>query len=139
MAYYISDKTSLELNLSYTGMNNVTIGNVNFNYQSYAFLPTVWNNSTNNTKFRTFAKVKFGLGTIKYNADNKSFNNYSLEVLSGGISIISIGTVENYYFNDSFELEFILPYINSFNIASEQSNTIYVVIGPTLGSTCKLN
>ena len=70
---------------------------------------------------------------------NKNFNNYSLEVLPGGISIISIGTVENYYFNDSFELEFILPYINSFNIASEQSNTIYVVIGPTLGLTYKLN
>lgn len=29
LGYYISDKTSLELNLSYAAMNNVTIGNVN--------------------------------------------------------------------------------------------------------------
>tara|TARA_B110000240_G_C13349140_1_gene388964 strand:- start:105 stop:467 length:363 start_codon:yes stop_codon:yes gene_type:complete len=120
-------------------MNNVTIGSVNSYYQSYAFVPTVRNNFINNTKFRAFAEVGFGLGTIKYNADNKDFNNYSHELLSGGISIITIGIGGNYYFNDSFGLEFILPYINSFNITSEQSNTIYAGIGPTLGLTYKLN
>jgi len=139
LGYYISDKTSLELNLSYAAMNNLTIGNVNSYYQSYAFVPTVRNNFINNKKFRAFAEVGFGLGTIKYNADNKDFNNYSHEVLSGGISIMTLGIGGNYYFNDSFGLEFILPYINSFNITSEQSNTIYAGIGPTFGLTYKLN
>jgi outer membrane protein W len=139
LGYYISDKTSLELNLSYAAMNNVTIENVNSYYQSYAFVPTVRNNFINNKKLRAFAEIGFGLGTIKYNADNKDFNNYSHELLSGGISIITIGIGGNYYFNDNFGLEFILPYINSFNITSEQSNTIYAGIGPTLGLTYKLN
>jgi hypothetical protein len=139
LGYYISDKTSLELNFSYAAMNNLIVGNVDSYYQSYAFVPTVRNNFINNTKFRVFAEVGFGLGSIKYNADNKDFNNYQHQTLSGGISIMTIGFGGNYYFNDGLGLEFMLPFINTYNITSEQSNAIYSGIGPTIGLTYKLN
>jgi hypothetical protein len=139
IGYYISDKTSIELNFSYATMNDLIIDNTNSYYHSYAIVPTLRNNFINNKKFRAFAEIGFGFGTIKYQADNNNFSNYLHRELSGGISVMNIGIGANYYFNDAFGLEFILPYINTNNITSETSNTMYSGIGPTLGLTFKLN
>jgi hypothetical protein len=139
IGYYISDKTSIELNFSYASMNDLKIGNINSYYNSYSFIPTLRNNFVNNTKLRVFAEFGLGLGTIKYNADNNDFTNIQHDQLSGGISIISIGIGGNYYFNEKFGIEFVIPYINTSNITSEQANNIYSGIGPTIGLTYKLN
>ena len=139
IGYYISDKTSVELNLSYATMNDLKVGNISSYYNSFAFIPTLRNNFINKNKLRVFAEFGFGLGTIKYNADNNNFRNFQHEELSGGISILNIGIGGNYYFNEKFGIEFILPFITTNNITSEQSNNIYSGIGPTLGLTYKLN
>ena len=139
IGYYISDKTSVELNLSYATMNDLKVGNISSYYNSFAFIPTLRNNFINKNKLRVFAEFGFGLGTIKYNADNNNFRNLKHEELSGGISILNIGIGGNYYFNEKFGIEFILPFITTNNITSEQSNNIYSGIGPTLGLTYKLN
>jgi len=139
IGYFISDKTSIELNFSYTTMNNLIVGNTNSYYNSYVFIPTLRNNFINHKKFRFFAEAGFGLGTIKYEADNNNFSNFQHEELSGGISVLTIGFGANYYFNKNFGLEFILPYITTKNITSEKSNTIYTGVGPTIGFTYKLN
>jgi hypothetical protein len=97
------------------------------------------NNFINNTKLRVFAEFGFGLGTIKYNADNNDFRNNQHEELSGGISVLNIGVGGNYYFDEKFGIEFIIPYITTNNITSQQSNRIYSGIGPTIGLTYKLN
>jgi hypothetical protein len=139
IGYYISDKTSIELNFSYATMNDLKIGNKNSYYNSYAFIPTLRNNFFNKKKLRVFAEFGFGLGTIKYNADNNDFRNLQHEELSGGISVMNIGVGGNYYFNENFGIEFILPYLTTNNITSDQSNNIYSGIGPTIGLTYKLN
>ena len=139
IGYYISDKTSIELNFSYASMNDLKIGNINSYYNSYSFIPTLRNNFVNTTKLRVFAEFGLGLGTVKYNADNNDFTNIQHNQLSGGISIISIGIGGNYYFNEKFGIEFVIPYINTSNITSEQANNIYTGIGPTIGLTYKLN
>ena len=139
IGYYISDKTSVELNLSYATMNDLKVGNISSYYNSFAFIPTLRNNFINKNKLRVFAEFGFGLGTIKYNADNNNFRNFQHEELSGGISILNIGIGGNYYFNEKFGIEFILPFITTNNITSEQSNNIYSGIGTTLGLTYKLN
>ena len=139
IGYYISDKTSIELNFSYASMNDLKIGNINSYYNSYSFIPTLRNNFVNTTKLRVFTELGLGLGTIKYNADNNDFTNIQHDQLSGGISIISIGIGGNYYFNEKFGIEFIIPYINTRNITSEQANNIYSGIGPTIGLAYKLN
>ena len=139
IGYYISDKTSIELNFSYASMNDLKIGNINSYYNSYSFIPTLRNNFVNTTKLRVFTELGLGLGTIKYNADNNDFTNIQHDQLSGGISIISIGIGGNYYFNEKFGIEFVIPYINTRNITSEQANNIYSGIGPTIGLAYKLN
>jgi len=139
LGYYISDKTSIELNLSYATMHNLKVGNISSYYNSFAFIPSLRNNFINKSKFRIFAEFGFGLGTIKYNADKNDFRNLQHEELSGGISILNLGIGGNYYFNENFGIEFILPYITSNNITSTRSNNIYSGIGPTLGLTYKLN
>ena len=139
LGYYISDKTSIELNLSYATMHNLKVGNISSYYNSFAFIPSLRNNFINKSKLRIFAEFGFGLGTIKYNADNNDLRNLQHEELSGGISIVNLGIGGNYYFNENFGIEFILPYITSNNITSTQSNNIYSGIGPTLGLTYKLN
>jgi hypothetical protein len=50
IGYYISDKTSIELNFSYASMNDLKIGNINSYYNSYSFIPTLRNNFVNTTK-----------------------------------------------------------------------------------------
>lgn len=139
IGYYISDKTSLEINFTYSTMNDLKIDNINSYYNSFAFIPTLRNNFINKNNFRVFAEVGFGLGTIKYNADNSSFRNLLHEELSGGVAVLNVGIGGNYYFNEKFGIEFIVPYITSNNITSEQSNRIYAGIGPTIGLTYMLN
>ena len=139
IGYYISDKTSIDLNFSYASLNELNVGNIDSYYKSYAFIPTLRNNFVNNEKLRVFVEFGFGLGTIKYNADNNDLRTTKHEELSGGISILNIGFGVNYFFNKKFGIELIIPYINSTNITSENSNNIYSGIGPTLGFTYLLN
>lgn len=137
--YYISAKTSLDLNFSYASLNDLKVGNIDSYYQSYAFIPSVRNNFLNKQKLRLFGEFGFGLGTITYEADNSDFRNSQHEALSGGISILSIGIGGNYFFNEKFGLELLLPYISTRNITSQNINDLYSGIGPTIGLTYTLN
>jgi len=138
IGYYISEKTSIDLNFSYATLNDLKVGNIDSYYKSYAFIPTLRNNFVNKQKIRVFAEFGFGLGTIKYDADNSDLQNIQHEELSGGISILNIGIGGNYFFNDKFGLEIIIPYISTNNITSDNSNNLYSGIGPTIGFTYKL-
>ena len=139
IGYFISENTSIDLNFSYATLNQLKVGNIASYYNSYAFIPTLRNNFVNKEKIRVFAEIGFGLGTIKYAADNADFRSYQHDELSGGISVLHIGLGANYYFNDNFGLEVIIPYISSNNITSENTNNLYAGIGPTIGLTYKLN
>jgi hypothetical protein len=139
IGYFISDKTSIDLNFSYASLNDLKIGNVDSYYNSYAFTPSLRHNFLNNEKFRAFAEFGFGLGTIRYDADTNDLRNSQHEDLSGGISILSIGIGGNYFFSEKFGLELIIPYLSTKNITSENSNNLYSGIGPTIGFTYILN
>lgn len=139
IGYFISDKTSIDLNFSYATLNDLTVGNIDSYYNSYAFIPTLRNNFVNKEKLRVFAEFGFGLGTIKYNADNSSMRNSQHENLSGGISILNIGIGGNYFFNEKFGLELIIPYLSTKNITSDNSNNLYSGVGPTIGFTYIIN
>ena len=139
IGYFITDKTSIDLNFSYASLNDLRVGNIDSYYNSYAFIPTLRNNFVNKEKLRVFAEFGFGLGTIRYDADNSSLRNSQHEDLSGGISILNIGIGGNYFFNEKFGLELIIPYLSTKNITSENSNNLYSGIGPTIGFTYILN
>jgi hypothetical protein len=139
IGYFISDKTSIDLNFSYASLNDLRVGNVDSYYNSYAFIPTLRNNFVNKEKLRIFAEFGFGLGTIRYDADNSSLRNSQHVDLSGGISILNIGIGGNYFFNEKFGLELIIPYLSTKNITSENSINLYSGIGPTIGFTYILN
>jgi len=139
IGYFITDKTSIDLNFSYATLNDLKVGSIDSYYNSYAFIPTLRNNFVNKQKIRIFAEFGFGLGTIKYDADNNNFRNSQHEELSGGISVLNIGIGGNYYFNDHFGIELIIPYISTKNITSQKTNHLYSGIGPTIGLTYKLN
>jgi len=139
VGYFLSEKTSIDLNFTYATFNNLKIANVNSFYHSYAFVPTLRNNFVNTKRLRVFGEFGFGLGSIKYNSDNSAFRTDEHRNLSGGISILNLGVGANYFFNDKFGIELILPYINTQNISSDTSSTIYSGIGPTLGLTFRLN
>jgi hypothetical protein len=139
IGYFISDKTSIDLNFSYATLNDLTVGNIDSYYNSYAFIPTLRNNFVNKEKLRVFTEFGFGLGTIKYDADNSSLRNSQHENLSGGISILNIGIGGNYFFNEKFGIELIIPYLSTKNITSDNSNNLYSGIGPTIGFTYILN
>ncbi len=139
IGYFISDKTSIDLNFSYATLDDLKVGNIDSYYNTYAFIPTLRNNFVNKEKIRVFAEFGFGLGTIRYDADNSTFRNSQHEDLSGGISILNIGVGGNYFFNEKFGLELIIPYLSTKNITSENSNNLYSGIGPTLGFTYILN
>ena len=139
IGYFISDKTSVDLNFSYATLNDLTVGNIDSYYNSYAFIPTLRNNFVNKEKLRIFAEFGFGLGTIKYDADNSSMRNSQHENLSGGISILNIGIGGNYFFNEKFGVELIIPYLSTKNITSDNSNNLYSGIGPTIGFTYIIN
>jgi hypothetical protein len=137
--YFISDNTSIDLNFSYASLNNLRVDTIDSYYNSYAFIPTLRNNFVNNQKLRIFAEFGFGLGTIKYNADNTNLRTTNHRNLSGGISILNIGLGGNYFFNEKFGIELIIPYLSTRNITSENSNNLYSGIGPTVGFTYVLN
>ena len=139
IGYFISDKTSIDLNFSYATLNDLTVGNIDSYYNSYAFIPTIRNNFVNKEKLRVFAEFGFGLGTIKYDTDNSSLRNSQHENLSGGISILNIGIGGNYFFNQKFGIELIIPYLSTKNITSDNSNNLYSGIGPTIGFTYMIN
>lgn len=139
VGYFISEKTSIDLNFTYAIFNHLKIDNINSFYNSYAFVPTLRNNFVNTKQLRVFGEFGFGLGSIKYNSDNTAFRTDEHRNLSGGISILNVGVGANYFFNDTFGVELILPYINTQNITSDSSSNIYSGIGPTLGLTFKLN
>ena len=139
IGYFISDKTSIDLNFSYATLNDLKVGNIDSYYNSYAFMPTVRNNFVNKKKLRVFAEFGFGLGTIKYDADNSSLSNSLHENLSGGISILNIGIGGNYFFNQKFGVELIIPYLSTRNITSNNLNNQYSGIGPTIGFTYMIN
>ena len=123
----------------YQHVFDLTVGNIDSYYNSYAFIPVVRNNVVNKEKLRIFAEVGFGLGAIKYDADTGSLRNVQHENLSGGISILNLGLGGNYFFNEKFGLELIIPYLSAKNITSENSNNLYSGIGPTIGLTYVLN
>jgi hypothetical protein len=139
IGYFISENTSIDLNFSYATLNQLKVGNIASYYNSYAFIPTLRNNFVNKEKVRVFAEIGFGLGTIKYAADNADFRSDQHDELSGGISVLHIGFGANYYFNEKFGLEVIIPYISSNNITSEKTHNLYAGVGPTIGLTYKLN
>jgi hypothetical protein len=139
IGYFISDKTSIDINFSYATLNDLTVGNIDSYYNSYAVIPTLRNNFVNKEKLRVFAEFGLGLGTIKYDADNNSMRNSQHENLSGGISILNIGIGGNYFFNEKFGIELIIPYLSTKNITSDNSNNLYSGIGPTVGFTYIIN
>ncbi|WP_053971991.1 outer membrane beta-barrel protein [Mangrovimonas sp. ST2L15] len=139
VGYFISDKTSIDINFSYATLNDLTIAGVDSYYNSFAFIPTLRNNFINKEKWRLFAELGFGLGTIKYDADQSSSRTNKHQDLSGGISILNIGIGTNYFLNDKFGFELIIPYISTRNITSENTNNLYSGIGPTIGFTYVLN
>lgn len=139
VGYFISDKTSIDINFSYATLNDLTIAGVDSYYNSFAFIPTLRNNFINKEKWRLFAELGFGLGTIKYDADQSSSRTNKHQDLSGGISILNIGIGTNYFLNDKFGFEFIIPYISTRNITSENTNNLYSGIGPTIGFSYVLN
>ena len=106
----------------YQHVFDLTVGNIDSYYNSYAFIPVVRNNVVNKEKLRIFAEVGFGLGAINYDADTGSLRNVQHENLSGGISILNLGLGGNYFFNEKFGLELIIPYLSAKNITSENSN-----------------
>ena len=135
VGYFITDKTSIDINFSYATLNDLKVGRTDSYYNSFAFVPTLRNNFVNKEKIRLFAEIGFGLGTIRYDADNSALRNAEHQALSGGISILNIGLGGNYFFSENFGVELIIPYINTKNITSENSNRLYSGIGPTLGLT----
>jgi hypothetical protein len=139
IGYFISDKTSIDLNFSYASLNDLRVGNTDSYYNAFAFIPTLRNNFVNIEKLRIFAEFGFGLGTIKYDADKSGLRNSQHEQLSGGISILNIGIGGNYFFNEKFGVELIIPYLSTKNITSENTNNLYSGIGPTIGFTYLLN
>lgn len=89
----------------------------------------------NKEKYRIFGEIGFGLGTIKYDANNENLHNVKHEELSGGISILNIGIGGNYFFNDKFGIELTIPYLSTKNITSKNSNNLYSGIVPSIGVT----
>ena len=139
VGFFITDKTSIDLNFSYASLNDLKIRGIDSYYNSYAIIPTLRNNFINKQKWRVFAEFGIGLGTIKYDADDSENRTKILSDLSGGISVLNIGLGGNYFFNDKFGVELLIPYINTKNSTSEKFNELYSGIGPTIGFTYKLN
>ncbi len=135
VGYFINNSTSVDINFSYAPLNDLRISGVDSYYNSYAFVPTLRNNFVNRQKWRAFAEVGFGLGTIKYKAENQALTTFRHDELSGGISILTLGAGVNYFVNDNFDLELITPYISTRNITSDTVNNLYSGLEPTLGVT----
>jgi len=134
VGYFITDKNSVDLNFSYATLNDLRVGNVDSYYTSYALSPTLRNNFVNKSKLRVFAEFGLGLGTIQYDADNSNLRTSQHEALSGGISILNIGFSGNYFFNDHFGIELIIPYLNTTNIPPTKPTPCILALDPLLAS-----
>lgn len=139
LLYNINDRTAVGINFSYAGMDRLFVGNIDSHYHSYTMIPSIRNSFINKEKFRMFAELGFGFGTIQYRPDRESYYNYRYDDLSGGISVLNIGIGADYMFSEKFGIEMLIPYIYTKNITSKQSNTIYSGVGPTIGLLYKLN
>ncbi|WP_026752829.1 outer membrane beta-barrel protein [Sediminibacter sp. Hel_I_10] len=139
IGYFISNNTSIDINFSYATLKDLKVGSVDSYYNSYAFVPTLRHHFLNKQKLRVFGEFGFGLGTIKYDADDDELRNSQHSDLSGGISVLNIGVGANYFFNEKLGLEIIIPYINSKNITSNKADNLYSGVGPTLGLAYVLN
>ncbi len=133
VGFFISDKASIDINFSYVTFSDLKLGNVNSYYKSYAVIPTLRNYFVNKEKLRVFAELGFGIGTIKYFAKKGEFINVQHTNLSGGMAIFHIGIGGNYFFNEKFGIEFIIPFISSKNITSYYNIELYTGVGPTFG------
>lgn len=80
IGYFISDNTSVDLNFSYATLNDLRIGNIDSYYNSYAFVPTLRNNFVNKDALRIFTEIGFGLGTIKYDANESSLGILDMKI-----------------------------------------------------------
>ena len=139
LGFFFSERSSIEVNFSYATASNLYVGGVSSHYNSYAITPILRNNFVNKEQIRVFAEIGFGLGTIKYEADDSGNTSQYHANISGGISIFDIGFGANYFFNDKFGIELVVPYIRSKIITSSSDYLVYSGIGPTIGITYKLN
>ncbi|MEM9299668.1 MAG: outer membrane beta-barrel protein [Bacteroidota bacterium] len=136
--YYISNSTSIEISFVYAFYKDFMIDNIDAQYQSYAFVPSLRTHIVNKSSFRLFGEAGFGLGAIEYQPQGSGFETETFRRLSGGISIFSLGLGANYNFNSRFGMEILIPYIRTNNITSGNRNLIYSGLGPTIGLTFNL-
>jgi hypothetical protein len=58
VGYFISERSSIDINFSFATLNDLTLDGVN----SYAFIPTIRNNFFNKETLRLFGEIGYGLG-----------------------------------------------------------------------------
>ena len=73
IGYFMSDKTSIDLNLSYATLNDLTVGDIVSHYNSYAFIPTLRNNFVNKAD-NSFNILEISLNNNTINITNISNN-----------------------------------------------------------------
>jgi hypothetical protein len=137
--YFLTDKTSVELTFGYTTYDALLIDGIDSNYDAISIVPIVRYSFYNKEKLRLFVEGGFGLGLINYKPDNSQFFSQKFEQFSGGITIFNAGIGADYFFNQNFGIQFILPYLYINNSTSSYLNNIYNGLGPTLGLTFKVN
>ena len=133
IAYYVSNKSSIELNFTYATSNDIEVTNIPSNYHSYAITPVFRYNFINNSKLRLFGEAGYGLGSITFYANEDELRNSTHKFLSGVISVLEIGVGANYLFNNKWGFELSVPYINSKTISASGNPELYNGIAPTLG------
>lgn len=139
VGFLVSSKFSVDVNFSYASLGDLKVNNVDSFYRSYAFVPSARYHVINNSNWRIFGEIGFGLGTVKYEPDDKNEDSSIHQEISGGISVFSLGVGVNYFFSQKFGIELVLPYLNSNNITSNTTNNIYSGFGPTIGVVFVLN
>lgn len=137
--YFLTDKTSLELTFGYTTNDAFLIDGIDSYYNAVSIVPVARYSFYNKEKLRLFVEGGFGLGFINYKPDNAQFSSPKHEQFSGGMTIFNAGIGADYFFNQNFGIQFILPYLYINNSTSSYINNIYNGLGPTLGLTFKVN
>jgi hypothetical protein len=139
LGYFFNDKFSIDFSVNYTTNDALLIEGIASNYNSYSAVSSFRYSFLNKEKLRLFTELGFGLGTIKYEADDILQSVLRHEQNSGGISVLNLGIGGEYFFNSNFGLQLIVPYLNVKNITSNHLNTIYNGLAPTVGVTFKIN
>ncbi len=137
--YFFNDKFSIDISLNYTTNGDIDVDGISSKYNSYSFVPVLKYSFVNNEKWRLFLEGGIGFGTIKYKANNEEQNFIRHEQYSGGIIIMNAGVGADYFFNENFGIQFILPYLNVENNTSDYIDNIYAGLAPTIGVTFNLN